>query len=240
MKMSTRLPAAGWCTALFVAGCAAGAVPPATSQAGATGATQPGATSPPGATSQPTSQASGLISGTWTGTVSRHYTESTTTASDSDSTLLVVTYDATIKISSTVVDVNSWTLNGPATIKATQSSDYKAHFTSTLGNCDKHYHDEDIADGTGVVDGGLSIADDATYEFTISIPGLDNGMESAMRDETGCLGAVNTETNPWPVASVDLQGSGDVTDPTFLSGTTSRPIANGGQDVVTWNLRLTP
>ena len=70
------------------------------------------------------------------------------------------------------------------------------------------------------------------------MPGLDNGTETALRDETGCLGSSNTEVNPWRVASVYLDGSGDITDPTVLSGSSSKPIANGGQDTITWDLRL--
>jgi hypothetical protein len=170
--------------------------------------------------------------------VTRHFSQTTTTVSDSDSTLLTATYDATVQISSTLVDINGWTLAGPAAIRATQSSDYKAHFTSTLGTCDKHYTDEDLAEGGSVANGGLGINDDATYEFNLNIPGFEGGTETAMRDETGCLGSSNTEVNPWPVGPVNLDGSGDVTDPTFITGSTSKPIANGGQDTVTWSLRL--
>jgi hypothetical protein len=172
--------------------------------------------------------------------VTRHYTETTITTSDSDSTTLTVTYDATVKISSTLVDINGWTLTGPATIRATSSSDYKAHFTSTLGDCDKHYHDEDLGEGTSVASGGLGINDDSTYEFNLTVPGFDGGTETSLRDETGCLGSSNTEVNPWPVGPVNLDGSGDVTDPTTLKGSSSKPIANGGQDTITWELHLVP
>jgi hypothetical protein len=172
--------------------------------------------------------------------VTRHFSQTTTTTTESDSTALTVTYDATVQLSSTLVDINGWTLAGPAMIKSTQSSDYKAHFTSTVGTCDKHYTDEDLAEGGSDATGGLGINDDATYEFHLDIPGFEGGTETSMRDETGCLGSVVTETNPWPVGPVNLDGSGEVTDPTVLSGSTSKPVANGGQDTVTWSFRLSP
>ena len=237
MTPSIKVPAVGLVAIVLLAACAGTATPGGTAQTGAT--TQSGATAQPAGTASPMSEDTGLISGTWSGTVTRHYTETTTTTSDSDSTALTVTYDATVLISSTLVDINGWTLTGPATIKATSSSDYRAHFTSTLGNCDKHYHDEDLAKGGSSAKGGLGISDDATYEFTLSIPGFESGTETAMRDETGCLGSSNTEVSPWPVGPVTLEGSGDVTDPTLLSGTASKPVANGGQDIVTWSLHLT-
>ena len=64
------------------------------------------------------------------------------------------------------------------------------------------------------------------------------GTETAMCDETGCLGASNTYVNPWGVAAVNLDGSGEVTDPTFITGSTSKPVADGGQDTVTWAFHL--
>jgi hypothetical protein len=220
------VPAIGLLAAFMVAACAGAAVPPGTAQ--------PSSEGPAG----PSSGASSLAEGTWTGTLTRHYTETTTTTSESDSTLVVVTYDATVLISSTLVDIGGWKLTGPATIRTTQTSDYKAHFTSTLGDCDKHYHDDDLAEGTSIVDGGLGISDDATYEFTVTVPGFDGGTETSLRDETGCQGSSNTEVNPWPVGPVNLEGSGEITDPAFLTGSTSKPIANGGQDTTTWSLRL--
>lgn len=186
MTASIKVPAVGFLAMVLVAACA-GTVP----------APVPASTAP---TEQPASQGPGGESsqrpggprGTWTGTVTRHFTQSTTTTSESDSTALTVTYDATVTFTSTEVDINAWTLSGPATIKATQSSDYKYHVTSTLGTCDKHYTDEDLAEGSGIADGGFAINDDATYEFNLTVPAFEGGTETAMRDETGCLGASNT------------------------------------------------
>ncbi len=237
LTTSVKVPGAALFACLFVVACAGGPAPGATAQ--------PGATTLPGTDGQssaqvPASHDPGVISGTWTGTVTRHYTETTTTTGDTDSTVLSVTYDATVQISSTLIDINGWTLMGPATIKATQTSDYRAHFTSTVGTCDKHYHDDDVAEGGSIADGGLGINDDATYEFTLTVPGFDGGTETAMRDETGCLGSSTTEVNPWPVGPVNLEGSGDITDPTLITGSTSKPVANGGQDTVTWSFHLQP
>ena len=190
----------------------------------------------PLATWQPPSQEPGLVSGTWTGTVTRHFTRTTTDSSEGQETRVTETYDATVAISSVSVDIEAWTLAGQATIKATQSSDYRGHFTSTLGTCDKHYTDEDLAEGGSVVDGGLG-ADETSYEFHLNIPGFDGGTETSMRDETGCLGTRSTETNPWPVGPVNLSGSGDVTDPGSISGTRTTPT-EGGEDTVTWSFTL--
>ena len=229
MTTSIKVPAAGL-LAILLAACAGSQVPGGTAQ--------PGGTDLVDGTQGPASAEPSLTEGTWTGTVTRHYTETTVTTSESDSTSLVVTYDATVLISSTLVDINGWTLTGPATIKATQTSDYKVHWVTTVGTCDKHYHDDDVVEGTGAADGGLAITDDSTYEFHVLVPALENGTETALRDETGCLGSSNTEVNPWGVAFVYLEGSGDVTDPLLLAGSTSKPIANGGEDTVTWSLRL--
>ena len=234
MTTSIRVPSVGLFAVLLVAACAAPAAPAATGQ----GSPQQPVTGTSQGSGGASSQGPSAAAGTWTGTVTRHFTQTTNETTESDTSTLTVTYDATVNFSSNEVDINAWKLSGPATIKSTQSSDYQYHVTSTVGTCNKHYHDEDIVEGTGVVDGGFGIADDATYEFNMTIPGLDTGTETAMRDETGCLGSSNTEVNPWSVAFVTVDGAGDVTDPTFITGSTSKPIANGGRDTVTWTFHL--
>ena len=110
MTTSIKVPGTVLFAILFVAACAGSPAP--------VGTALPGETLAPGRTQSAASTEPSLTEGTWTGTVTRHYSETTITTSESDSTSLVVTYDATVLISSTLVDINGWTLTGPATIKA--------------------------------------------------------------------------------------------------------------------------
>jgi hypothetical protein len=99
-----------------------------------------------------------------------------------------------------------------------------------------HYTDDAKASGSVQVEGGLE-AGDGFYQFHVNVPGLD-GTNETVRDDSGCRGPNNSETTTWSVAPITAGGSGDLTDPSHISGSTTEP-REGGEDTVKWDLTRT-
>lgn len=176
--------------------------------------------------------------GTWTGTLRRQEEHTTQESGGGNASKTRQTYDATITIRATAVDISRWTLAGQATIIATFSSDWVSRQTSSLGPCNQHYTDDAEAKGTGVIDGGLEIDDDF-FQLTVRVPGIESGTMNSVRDDTGCFGSRTTESNPWAAAEETLGESGRLTDPNVISVTRREPDGTGFV-TTTWNLRRTP
>jgi hypothetical protein len=153
--------------------------------------------------------------GTWSGTVTRTWSERVEQSGDNDHSLITQSYEAVVQVSSNQVDVGAWELFGNAELISSYTSDYKSHTTSPLGPCNIHYTDDAKGNGTVQVTGGLE-AGDGFYQFHVQIPGLDGNNET-VRDDSGCSGPNNSETTPWSVALITAGGSGDLTDPNHIA-----------------------
>jgi hypothetical protein len=89
--------------------------------------------------------------------------------------------------------------------------------------------------GSVEVEGGLE-ASDGFYQFYVNIPGVD-GSNDTVRDDSGCNGPNNRETTPWAAAPITAAGSGDLTGPRTISGSSSVP-RTGGEETVSWRFTL--
>jgi hypothetical protein len=138
-------------------------------------------------------------------------------------------------VSLTKVDEGAWTISGPASVTSTYTSDWTSNQTSTLGPCNVHYTDNATAMGSVEVEGGLE-ARDGFYQFYVNIPGVD-GSNDTVRDDSGCNGPNNRETTPWAAAPITAGGSGDMTSPRTITGSSSEP-RTGGEDTVSWSFTL--
>lgn len=196
----------------LVAACGGGAAPPPTAEA---------------------SEDSAPAGGSWSGTVTRRWEEIVEQTGEGMESKTAQFYEVVVRLSSAQVDVGAWELTGDAEIVSTFTSDYKSSTTSSLGPCNVHYTDDAKGSGTVEVEGGLE-AGDGLYQFHVNVPGLD-GSNETVRDDSGCRGPNKTETTPWPVAPIRLGGSGDLTDPDHISGSTE--TQNGAKETVTWDLR---
>ena len=185
----------------------------------------------------PSPEETASASGTWSGTVTRIWSESVEQSGEGVDSLITQSYEAVVRVSSIQADVGAWELAGTAEIISSFTSDYESHTTTPLGPCNVHYTDDAKARGSVQVEGGLE-AGDGFYQFHVNIPGLD-GQNETVRDDSGCRGPNNSETTPWPVAPITAAGSGDLTDPDHISGSTTEP-REGGEDTVTWDLTRTP
>jgi len=174
--------------------------------------------------------------GTWSGTVTRTWSERVEQSGDGVHSLITQSYEAVVRISSNQVDVGGWELFGNAELISSYTSDYESHTTTSLGPCNIHYTDDAKGNGTVQVTGGLETGD-GFYQFHVYIPGLD-GSNETVRDDSGCSGPNNSETTPWSVAPMPAGGSGDLIDPNHISGSTTQP-RQGGEDSVTWDLTRT-
>jgi hypothetical protein len=208
----TRRIAAGFFAALLISACAG---------------KSPAATTP----------APSLSEGQWTGTVTHRWNESVTQSGVGTKTVTTQTYEAVIQVSSTYADIGSWTLGGQATITSTFTNDVESHSSTSLGPCNTHYTDDASGGGSVTVDGSLE-AREGFYQFSVSIPGLD-GSNDTVRDDSGCFGPKNVETVTWSIAPDRVGGSGDFTDPSHISGSTSEP-REGGENTLKWDFTLSP
>jgi hypothetical protein len=183
-----------------------------------------------------TGGASGAVPGGGpAGSITRSWSESVTQSGDGTSSTITQRYAATVDLSLTKVDEGAWTVTGTASIESTYTSDWVSRQTSSLGPCNVHYTDDAAASGTVAVEGGLE-ARDGFYNFYVNIPGLD-GSNDTVRDDSGCNGPNNQERTPWSVAPITASGSGDMTSPRAISGSTSTP-RGGGEDTLTWSFSL--
>ena len=219
---------------LLSSACGSASEPPAADRSAASQASSP-ANAPAQSTTPSPADPSG---GTWTGTLRRQEDHTTVQSGGGNTSRIRQTYDATITIRATAVDIGRWTLAGPATIIGTFSSDWVSRQTSALGPCNQHYTDEAEAKGTGVIEGGLEIDDDF-FQLTVRVPGIDTGTMNSVRDDTGCFGSRTAESNPWTAAEETLGESGRLTDPNVISITRREPDPTGFV-ITTWNLRRTP
>lgn len=176
------------------------------------------------------------MGGTWSGTVTRIWNESVEQSGEGMHSLTSQSYRAVVLVSS-VEGEGAWELAGKAEIVSSFTSDYERRTTTPLGPCKVHYTDDARASGSVQVEGGLE-AGDGFYQFHLNIPGLD-GSNDTVRDDSGCHGPNNRETTPWSVAPITAGGSGDLTDPDHISGSTTAP-REGGEDTVKWDLTRTP
>jgi hypothetical protein len=222
-------------TVPLLSGCGSASQAPADSRAASNSPTASNTASAPIRTNA--SAPSNPPDGTWTGTLHRKEEHTTEEAGDGTASRITQTYEATITIRATAVDVGRWTLAGPANIIGTFSSDWASRQTTALGPCNQHFTDDAEAKGAGAIDGGLEIDDDF-FQLTIHVPSADGTM-SSVRDDTGCFGSRTAETNPWTAAEERLGESGQLTDPNVISFTKREPDANGVV-TTTWNLRRTP
>ena len=175
--------------------------------------------------------------GTWSGTVTRIWSESVEQSGTGMHSLTTQSYRAVVQVSSIQGDVGAWELAGNAEIVSSFTSDYESSTTTALGPCNVHYTDNAKASGSVQVEGGLE-AGDGFYQFQLNIPGLD-GNNDTVRDDSGCRGPNNTETTPWSAAPISAGASGDLTDPNHISGSTTQP-REGGEDTVIWDLTRSP
>jgi len=184
----------------------------------------------------PTAGETAPANGTWSGVVTRTWSESVAQSGDGVQSLVSQTYKAVVQVSTTQVDAGVWELGGSAEIVSTHTSDYQSRTTTSLGPCNVHYTDDAKGNGSVQVEGGLE-AYDGSYQFHLNIPGLD-GSNETVRDDSGCGGPNNSETTPWSVGPVTAGGSGDLSGSNHISGSTTEP-REGGEDTVTWDLTLT-
>jgi hypothetical protein len=169
------------------------------------------------------------------GSITRKWSESVTQAGSGTSSAITQEYTAVVKVSLSKVDEGAWTISGPASISSTYTSDWTSHQTSALGPCNVHYTDRASASGTVDVEGGLE-ARDGFYQFYVNIPQV-NGSNATVRDDSGCNGPNKQETTPWSAAPITASGSGDMTDPRTISGSSSEPRQNG-EDTLIWSFAL--
>jgi hypothetical protein len=188
-----------------------------------------GAGGPPGAGSGTTG------GGGPDGSITRRWSESVMQTGDGTSSVITQRYTAVVSVSLTKVDEGAWTISGPANVTSTYTSDWTSNQTSTLGPCNVHYTDNATAMGSVEVEGGLE-AYDGFYQFHVNIPGVD-GSNDTVRDDSGCNGPNNRETTPWAAAPNTAGGSGDMTDPSTITGSSSAP-RTGGEDTVSWTFTL--
>ena len=169
------------------------------------------------------------------GSITRTWSESVTQSGGGTSSVITQQYTAAVSVSLTKVDEGAWTITGPASIVSAFTSDWVSNQTSSLGPCNVHYTDDARASGTVDVEGGLE-ARDGFYQFYVNIPGVD-GSNATVRDDSGCNGPNNQETTPWSAAPITASGSGEMTSPRTISGSSSEP-RQGGEDTVTWSFSL--
>ncbi len=169
------------------------------------------------------------------GSITRTWSESVTQTGDGTSSVITQRYTAVVSVSLTKVDEGAWTISGPASVSSTYTSDWKSNQTSTLGPCNVHYTDNATAMGSVEVEGGLE-ASDGFYQFYVNIPGVD-GSNDTVRDDSGCNGPNNRETTPWAAAPITAAGSGDLTGPRTISGSSSVPRTDG-EETVSWTFTL--
>jgi hypothetical protein len=190
-----------------------------------------GAGAPPGAASGATA------GGGPDGSITRTWSESVTQTGVGTSSVITQRYTALVSVSLTKVDEGAYSISGTASITSTYTSDWKSSQTSTLGPCNVHYTDNATAMGSVEVEGGLE-AYDGFYQFHVNIPGVD-GSNDTVRDDSGCNGPNKQEITPWAAAPITAAGSGEMTDPRTLSGSTTEP-RTGGEDSVSWSFTLPP
>lgn len=229
--MNTRAIASGLLAMLLLSACAAKTGGPGESTAPAGSLVGPGPTT--GATDETGAQ------GTWTGTLTHELSTRVTETFPNSSSVVAEDYKAVVRITSTAVDIEGWELGGSAELVKHLTSDSQTHNVSSVGPCNLHYTDDASADGTVTIDGGLETRN-GIFQFYVNIPGLDPvGTNLTVRDETGCFGANNQETNPWYIGPTTSSGDGDLTDPNHISGGTTTPT-QGGEDKLTWSFTLNP
>jgi hypothetical protein len=169
------------------------------------------------------------------GSITRSWSESVTQRGSGTSSVITQRYTATVDVTLTKVDEGAWTIAGTADIESAFTSDWVSQQTSTLGPCNVHYTDDATASGTVDVEGGLE-AYDGFYNFYVNIPGVD-GSNDTVRDDSGCNGSNKQETTPWSAAPTTESGSGEMTGPRTISGS-SRTPREGGEDTLTWSFTL--
>lgn len=169
------------------------------------------------------------------GSITHTWSESVTQTGDGTSSVITQRYTAVVSVSLTEVDEGAWTISGPASVTSSYTNDWKSNQTTTLGPCNVHYTDNATAMGSVQVEGGLE-ARDGFYQFYVNIPAVD-GSNDTVRDDSGCNGSIQREMTPWMAAAITAGGSGDLTDPRTLSGSSSRP-RTGGEDTVSWRFAL--
>jgi len=185
----------------------------------------------------PAAEETAPVNGTWSGVVTRIWSERVEQSGDGSHSLITQSYKAVVQVSSTQVDVGGWELAGNAEIVSTYTSDVQNRMATLQGDpCNVHYTNDAKGGGTVQVEGGLE-AYDGFYQFHVNIPGLD-GSNQTVRDDSGCHGPNNSETTHWPVAPITAGGSGDLTDPNHILGSTTES-REGGEDTVTWDLTFT-
>ena len=188
-----------------------------------------------GADGQPGAGAGAIGGGGPDGSITHTWSERVTQTGDGTSSVITQRYTAVVSVSLTKVDEGAWTISGSASITSSYTNDWKSSQTSSLGPCDVHYTDNATAMGTVEVEGGLE-AWDGFYQFHVNIPGVD-GSNDTVRDDSGCKGPINRETTPWAAAPVTAGGSGDMSGPRTISGSSSEP-RTGGEDTVSWSFTL--
>lgn len=169
------------------------------------------------------------------GSITRKWSESVTQAGSGTSSVITQEYTAVVRVSLSKVDEGAWTISGRASISSTYTSDWTSSQATALGPCSVHYTDRASASGTVDVEGGLE-ARDGFYQFYVNIPTVD-GSNATVRDDSGCNGPNNQETTPWSAAPTMASGSGDMTEPRTISGSSSEPRQNG-EDTLIWSFTL--
>jgi hypothetical protein len=169
------------------------------------------------------------------GSITRSWSEEVIQNGVGTSSVVTQKYQAVVSVTLTKVDEGAYSISGTANVTSTYTSDWKSSQTSTLGPCNVHYTDNATAMGTVDVEGGLE-AYDGFYQFYVNIPGVD-GSNDTVRDDSGCNGPNNQETTPWAAAPITAGGSGDMTGPRDISGTSSEP-RTGGEDSASWRFTL--
>jgi hypothetical protein len=192
---------------------------------------------PPGTAAQAAPQAPGgtnqqnVSAGTWTGSLTYKWSEAVDRSGGGAISTASQSYEATVQIGSQAADTDAWTLIGEATIAAARTIDFEQTIVSSLGSCTEKHHDEAIAKGKGQIEGGLEISDDS-YQFTVRLP-VVAGSETSVRTYSGCgTKTTNTDIHDWPTSPITTGGSGTLTKPNAISGSSS---ATPGTTVV-WSL----
>ena len=176
--------------------------------------------------------------GNWTGTLNYKFSENVSQGGGDATSESSQVYEATVRLRTEQGDSGRWNLVGDANITAERSIYFHSSVDSPLGHCEETHTDKAQAEGTAVAieSGGLEITDDF-YQFTVQLPDVD-GTEISKRLYTGCGGTNETDTHPWVGgAGGALGGSGKLTDPNSISGSTTEP---GGQRTTTWRLVRRP
>jgi hypothetical protein len=181
------------------------------------------------------SAGSGAAGGGPDGTITRTWSDSVTQLGSGTSSVVNQRYTAVVSVSLSKVDEGAWTISGSANISSTYTNDWKSNQTSSLGPCNVHYTDNASASDTVSVEGGLE-ARDGFYNFYVNVPGVE-GSNATVRDDSGCNGPNDSETTPWSTAPMTASGSGEMTSPRTISGSSSEPRQNG-EDTLTWRFTL--